>query len=143
MTNVCDRIYIRPGPCISTYAPLLKPTPHAILLLLFMMNAVPEIDRQSFSTEALGSECWSKNPTQYMSVPDFDKYDAFEKRWHPDIERFQGGAEMLRDFEVRFERYVADLAVKEMLAKKGLRIRDVGEHTVTRAWPAADQQGGG
>jgi hypothetical protein len=143
MTNVCDGIYIGPTVAISTYAPLLKPrsvNPHAILLLLFQ-NAVKDVDIHLPTPRASWMrKLRSKNPGQYLTDP--DPRDAYEAAEHPYISVWSKSTKMLRDFEVPFEKFVSGNHILETLGQEGLRMRDVGEHTLTRAWPTRITPGG-
>jgi len=137
MTNVSDRCYIGPAAAISTFAPLLKPlcsNPHAVMLLLFQ-NAVPEVDAQT-SPAARKAEYWE---LQYEAMPKYlpssDPHGAYEKLWHPDIHRYQGGTNMLRKFEVPFGKFVDEVGLRKMLLDQGFKMREANEHCVTKAWP--------
>lgn len=106
MTNVCDRCYIGPNLSVSLFTPLLKPLStnfYAILFLLFQ-NVIPEID--SGTPEPLLTAMklhTAEDVMQYLPYPDMR--NPYESCWSPDVHRYQGGAEMLRDFEVQFAVY--------------------------------------
>jgi hypothetical protein len=115
----------------------------AVLMLLFQ-TAVPEIDNyrppgelQQELREVLAPRMMAK---RYLPFP--KPKDTFEQQWHPNIDRFEGGARMLRDFEVRFDVFMAAMGLKGMLAQAGLKMRTVQEHKVTRAWPKRMTRGG-
>jgi hypothetical protein len=139
MTNACDRIYIGPAAAISTYTPLLKPValnPNAVLLLLFQ-NAVPEMDLtyriMGPSSEERSYLMQCMNEYLYLRYP--NPRGEYEQCWHPDILRYQGGLEMLRDMETPFEQFAKEVGLRNLLINAGLRPREPYEHSIISAWP--------
>jgi hypothetical protein len=138
MTNACDGIYIGPAAATSAYTPLLKSValnPNAVLLLLFQ-NAVPEMDLKycilgpSSEERSYLMQCMSEH--QYPRYP--NPRGEYEQRWHPNILRYQGGLEMLRDMETPFEQFAKKVVRRNMLINAGLRPREPYEHSIISAW---------
>ena len=144
MTNVSDRCYIGPTTAISTFAPLLKPlssNPHAVLLLLFQ-NAVPEIDLKTSIYDRAHENHALQESAMWQYLPFPEPRGAYERRWHPDVARYQGGTDMLRKFEVPFEQFVDEVGLKKKLLNEGFKMREAQEHSITRAWPKRMTPGG-
>ncbi|KAF2822328.1 hypothetical protein CC86DRAFT_409945 [Ophiobolus disseminans] len=143
MTNVSDRCNIGPATAISTFAPLLKPlssNPHAIMLLLFQ-NAVPEIDlHTSLAARLVEHQDCQQTAANYLNYP--SPHGEYEERWHPDISRYRGGVNILRNFEVPFGKFVQEVGLPKLLLDQGFKMRDANEHSVTKAWPKRMTPGG-
>jgi hypothetical protein len=53
---------------------------------------------------------------QYLPYPNTS--DAYEKRWNPDLHRYQGGVVMLREFDIGLSQFVCQAELVEMLKAK-------------------------
>jgi hypothetical protein len=136
MTNVCDRAYFGPANAVSLFTPLLKPrsaNPHATLLLLFQ-NAIAEIYNgippvvhvaESKTTQKILT-------TNYLPFPTIS--NAYDQKWNPDVHRYQGGADMLRDFDKPWPMFVQQVDLVYLLGANGFRTKEPEEHTITKAW---------
>jgi hypothetical protein len=70
--------------------------------------------------------------TNYLPFPTIS--NAYDQKWNPDVHRYQGGADMLRDFDKPWAMFVQQVDLVHLLGANGFRMKVPEEHTITKAW---------
>lgn len=133
VSNIADHFYIGLPTTLSTLGPLLKSSPHATLITLFM-NAVEITSRSlGLDVDRQANESTVLEALKFTGLPSPQSLGQRRTPHDPAFSRLMAAKDLFRDYDALFTTYMRMENFEQVGREAGLAMK--GENTIIPPWP--------